>query len=497
MPEEFKYPYLPGLLLGADPVNAGAQTAENVEVPKLGELNKRPGFRRVNHRRYNGAIVCIPDLQRICDYRKLLVMSGYPEIPGTPAPIFEHEDPDVDGGTGSPEPFWDENYPPIAVASASPTSGIDPLAVQFSSAGSYDPDGVIVDYQWTFGDGGSSTEENPQYTYAAAGNYTATLTVTDNGGKTDSTTVPIQVTASDPWVLDIALGPAVTPRSWILFGGKIYLIDDGATGGNQMLRRDGDGSWPVDIPGGIYTLSFTQMSMMEWGGNLYVGAIRWTGGAGTQNSYVLRKNGAAWVVDGQNLNGAPIGVAMYLNTYGANAIMTFINVLQDARYHTRVGAMNWPQDNFQSPINLYNSTNWFVWFDDAWVTTNGYLRGSPSAWTAAPGVAGLQRQTTVFSGEVWACSPANGLAHKATRGGAWATINLPDSWQPHTCLEANGTLWIYAEKGANSCIFSYDGAVFTQEHEVPTVDFNVEFLMEDGVNLYAVCDDNDIFRRAL
>lgn len=108
---EFKYPYLPGLLLGADPVNAGSQIAENVELPRIGELHKRSGFRRVNHRRYEGAIVCIPDLQRICDYRKLLVCSAYPELPDVPAPIYEHipDDPD--------DPFWDTNYAPIAVAS--------------------------------------------------------------------------------------------------------------------------------------------------------------------------------------------------------------------------------------------------------------------------------------------------------------------------------------------------------------------------------------------
>src|SRR5262249_24861030 len=43
------------------------------------------------------------------------------------------------------------NQPPTAIASATPTSGYSPLVVNFSSAGSSDPDGTIASYSWTFG----------------------------------------------------------------------------------------------------------------------------------------------------------------------------------------------------------------------------------------------------------------------------------------------------------------------------------------------------------
>ena len=49
------------------------------------------------------------------------------------------------------------NQPPVAAASATPTSGTTPLAVSFSSAGSSDPDGTITSYAWTFGDGGTGS----------------------------------------------------------------------------------------------------------------------------------------------------------------------------------------------------------------------------------------------------------------------------------------------------------------------------------------------------
>ena len=85
------------------------------------------------------------------------------------------------------------NQLPVAVASVSPTSGTAPLTVNFSSAGSSDPDGSIVSYAWSFSDGGSSSSPNPSRTYNSAGTYTATLTVTDNRGGTGTATATVTV----------------------------------------------------------------------------------------------------------------------------------------------------------------------------------------------------------------------------------------------------------------------------------------------------------------
>lgn len=67
---------------------------------------------------------------------------------------------------------------------AGPYSGVAGAAVAFSGSTSSDPDGTIASYAWSFGDGGTATGASPQHSYAAAGTYTVSLTVTDNGGAT-------------------------------------------------------------------------------------------------------------------------------------------------------------------------------------------------------------------------------------------------------------------------------------------------------------------------
>jgi PKD repeat protein len=82
------------------------------------------------------------------------------------------------------------NQPPTA----SFTHIVAGLTLDADGSGSSD-DGSITNYEWDWGDGQSTSGPDPtvSHTYAAAGTYTVSLTVTDNGGETGSTSKEISV----------------------------------------------------------------------------------------------------------------------------------------------------------------------------------------------------------------------------------------------------------------------------------------------------------------
>jgi len=71
----------------------------------------------------------------------------------------------------------------------------DTLTVDFDASASHDPDGTIVAYDWDFGDGTIGTGVTASHTYAAAGSYNVTLTVTGDFGATDQ---EVQTVAVQP-----------------------------------------------------------------------------------------------------------------------------------------------------------------------------------------------------------------------------------------------------------------------------------------------------------
>jgi PKD repeat protein len=87
------------------------------------------------------------------------------------------------------------NKAPVAKATGTPTTGLAPLQVKFSSDGSSDPEGTPLTYSWDFnGDGTQdSAEANPTYTYTTDGAFTAKLTVTDGAGMSAVANVPVTV----------------------------------------------------------------------------------------------------------------------------------------------------------------------------------------------------------------------------------------------------------------------------------------------------------------
>src|SRR5213075_2212686 len=126
------------------------------------------------------------------------------------------------------------NQPPTASLVVTPGAGNAPLAVTADGSGSLDPEGGrIASYRFDFGDGtvvGPQSDPTAAHTYAALGNWTVTLTVTDSLGAVGSATAAIGVT------------PPNQPPSASL------VVTPGA--GNAPLAVTADGSGSLDPEGG-------------------------------------------------------------------------------------------------------------------------------------------------------------------------------------------------------------------------------------------------------
>jgi len=83
--------------------------------------------------------------------------------------------------------------PPVADFSGSPVSGDYPLTVDFTDLSSNSP----TLWDWTFGDGGSSTAQNPSHEYTSVGDYTVSLTATNAQGP-DTETKNNYISVTEP-----------------------------------------------------------------------------------------------------------------------------------------------------------------------------------------------------------------------------------------------------------------------------------------------------------
>ncbi len=156
------------------------------------------------------------------------------------------------------------NKLPISSLTASPVQGTAPLTVSFDGSKSSDPDGTVVSYTFSFGDGSAPvTQSSPsiQHTYMHGGAFFATLIVQDNSGDNSSNTasVPIQVNDPPPTVT-ISASPTsiheggtatytitVTPKVYQAVTVN-YAMSGKATKGSDYTLSGSPGQ--ITIPGG-------------------------------------------------------------------------------------------------------------------------------------------------------------------------------------------------------------------------------------------------------
>jgi cytochrome c len=106
---------------------------------------------------------------------------------------FQMDGPNVQGDCGG---GGGDQSPVISAAAANPTNGVASLPVSFTSTAS-DPDNDTLLYSWDFGDGATSTSQNPSHTYTTGGTFNAKLTVSDGKGGSAVRTIPVTVLPPD------------------------------------------------------------------------------------------------------------------------------------------------------------------------------------------------------------------------------------------------------------------------------------------------------------
>lgn len=147
-----------------------------------------------------------------------------------------------------------EGGSPSCSFTASPNPVNTDTVVIFDASASQDPDGEIVSYRWTFGDGSSGSGERTTHVFEAEGSFTVTLTVRDNSGNENVCTQAVTVSSGLP-TCDFDFNPT-TPN----IGETVTFDATGSVdpdGGNLTFAWDfdDDGSFD-DGSGSVVNTSF-------------------------------------------------------------------------------------------------------------------------------------------------------------------------------------------------------------------------------------------------
>jgi chitodextrinase len=86
-------------------------------------------------------------------------------------------------GRQAAKPPTQHDYEPPTCEAGGPYECVPHHAIEFDGTGSYDPDGFIVSYEWSFGDGHTATGPLVTHRYELLGTYTVALLVVDNSNQ--------------------------------------------------------------------------------------------------------------------------------------------------------------------------------------------------------------------------------------------------------------------------------------------------------------------------
>jgi glucose/arabinose dehydrogenase len=157
------------------------------------------------------------------------------------------------------------NRAPVVKVNSSRRYGLLPLTVHFSSAGTFDPDGNPLRYNWNFGDGTTARAQEVDHTFRAARNFNVRLTVTDSKGAQTQSKI-LRVFAGDrapvPVITAPPNGSRVRPGQTVRFIGRATDPDEGTLDRSRLtwtvIQHHNDHTHPFLAPlSGVTTGTFT------------------------------------------------------------------------------------------------------------------------------------------------------------------------------------------------------------------------------------------------
>lgn len=157
-----------------------------------------------------------------------------------------------------------QNQAPNAAFNVSDRNPRAGNSVRLDASPSFDPDGRIARYQWSFGDGTSATGRTVQHAYRSAGRYTVTLRVTDDRGATSSASqrINVQAPSNQAPTASFSLSPSNPSVGETVRFESNSFDDDGRITGQRW--RFGDGAQASGSPvfhryqrSGTYTVTLT------------------------------------------------------------------------------------------------------------------------------------------------------------------------------------------------------------------------------------------------